>query len=216
MSSTHRLATFVCGRRTKWVVLAFWVVALALLGPLAGKLTDAQKNDSKAWLPASAESTKALDQQAAFQSVDAAPALVVYERPSGITEADRAKAAADAKAFAGVRHVGPVQEPILSKDGKAVQVIAQIDFGSGGWQDLGKAVDQMRTAMGSPPAGLNVHITGPGGYAADSADAFKGIDSTLLYAAVGVVIVILLLTYRSPVLWLFPVLSVSSALGAAE
>jgi len=218
MSSTHRLATFVCGRRTKWVVLAFWVVvvALVLLGSLASKLTDAQKNDSKAWLPASAESTKALDQQAAFQPIDQAPALVVYERPSGITEADQAKAAADAKAFVGVQHVGPVEGPTPSKDGKALNIVAEIDFGSGGWEDLGKAVDHMRTAMGSPPAGLNVHITGPGGYAADSADAFKGLDSTLLYAAGAVVVFILLLTYRSPVLWLLPVLSAVSALWSAQ
>jgi RND superfamily putative drug exporter len=217
MSTTHRLATLVCGRRTKWVVLAFWVVALALLGPLAGKLTGAQKNDVQSWLPASAESTKVLEQQTPFQPVDEAPALVVYERPSGITAADRSKAAADAQAFAGVQHVdGQVQGPIPAQDGKALEVVVPINFGSGGWQDLGKSVDQMRTVMGSPPAGLNVHITGPGGYAADSADAFEGIDSTLLYTAGAVVIFILLLTYRSPVLWLLPVLSAFGALTAAQ
>jgi RND superfamily putative drug exporter len=217
MSTGHRIASLVCGRRTKWVVLAFWVVVLALAGPLSGKLTGAQKNDSKNWLPASAESTKVLDQQGAFQSVDQAPALVVYERASGITEADKAKAAADAKAFAAVPNVkGPVPPPIPSKDGKALQVLAEIDFGAGGWQDLGKAVNAMRAAMGATPPGLDVHITGPAGYAADSSDAFEGIDSTLLFAAGAVVIVILLLTYRSPVLWLLPVLSVVGALTAAQ
>lgn len=51
------------------------------------------------------------------------------------------------------------------------------------------------------------HITGPLGNAADNATVFKGISSTLLYAALAVVIVILLITYRSPVLWLLPVIS---------
>jgi len=58
-----------------------------------------------------------------------------------------------------------------------------------------------------------VHVTGPLGIAADSSDAFAGIGSTLLYAALAVVIVLLLLTYRSPALWLLPVASVGVALA---
>jgi RND superfamily putative drug exporter len=219
MSRTHRLAALVCGRRTKWVVLAFWVVIFGLAGPLAGKLMGAEKNDSKAWLPGSAESTKVLDQQGAFQPVDQAPALIVYERASGLTDADKQKIAADAKAFAAVPHVnGHVQGPIPDNPSapKAMQVIAQIDFGSGGWDDLSTSVDKMRQVIGTDTGGLNVHITGPAGYAADSAEAFKGIDSTLLLSAGLVVVIILLLTYRSPILWLLPVLSAGGALFAAE
>jgi RND superfamily putative drug exporter len=63
---------------------------------------------------------------------------------------------------------------------------------------------------------MSVHITGPLGNAADSGNAFKGIDGTLLFSALAVVIVLLLLTYRSPVLWLLPVLSVGAALVTAE
>ena len=51
---------------------------------------------------------------------------------------------------------------------------------------------------------MSVHIAGQGGQAADSAEAFAGIDSTLLFATLGVVILILLFTYRSPVLWILP------------
>src|SRR3954471_12556198 len=64
--------------------------------------------------------------------------------------------------------------------------------------------------------GLSAHITGPAGFASDSADAFKGIDGTLLYAALGVVIIALLITYRSPVLWLLPVISAGVALVVAQ
>ncbi len=56
------------GRRTKWAVLVFWLIVVAVLGPLAGKLTGAEKNDASAWLPAKAESTKVLDLQSRFQS----------------------------------------------------------------------------------------------------------------------------------------------------
>ena len=61
-----------------------------------------------------------------------------------------------------------------------------------------------------------MHVTGPLGFAADSASAFEGIDSTLLFATLGVVIIILLLTYRSPVLWLLPVLCAGVALTVAQ
>ncbi|HVQ95938.1 MAG TPA: MMPL family transporter [Mycobacteriales bacterium] len=219
MSSTHRLATLVCGRRTKWVVLVFWLVIIGVSGPLAGKLMGAEKNDAKNWLPASAESTKAIDLQSAFQSIDQAPALIVYERLSGLTEADRAKVAADAKAFAAVPHVAP---PVLGPlpdtrtQGQALEVVAQVNFGSGGWDDLATAVETMRDIATANTDGLTVHITGPGGYAADSAAAFKGIDGILLISAGVVVIVILLFTYRSPVLWLLPLLSAGSALFSAE
>ena len=60
------------------------------------------------------------------------------------------------------------------------------------------------------------HITGPLGGAADSNNVFKGISGTLLYSALAVVILILLITYRSPVLWLLPVISSGVALIIAE
>ena len=61
-----------------------------------------------------------------------------------------------------------------------------------------------------------MYVTGPVGQAADSAEAFEGIDGTLLLATLGVVIVILLITYRSPMLWLLPVLSAGVALTVAQ
>ena len=57
---------------------------------------------------------------------------------------------------------------------------------------------------------------GPLGTAAGSSDAFKGIDGTLLSAALAVVIVLLLVTYRSPALWLLPVICAGVALVGAQ
>src|SRR5690349_17999762 len=113
------LAGLVCGRWTKWIVLAAWVVIFVVAGPLAGKLNGVEKNDNSAWLPGSAEATKVLDLQKAFQSKDTAPAIVVYERRSGVTDADMRKAAADAQVFAGyATTAGKVIGPIKStKDG---------------------------------------------------------------------------------------------------
>ena len=206
----------IVGRRTKWLVLVFWLVVVAVLGPLAGKLSGAEKNDSKSWLPGKAESTQVLDVQKAFQSPNTFLAVVVYERSGGLTSADKAKVAADTEQFGRVGTIdGHITGPLISRDGKAAQVIVPLNLGHDGWNRAGKVADKMR-AIAAGDQGLAVHITGPAGYAADSADAFKGIDGTLLFAALGVVIIILLTTYRSPILWLLPVVSAGIALTAAQ
>jgi RND superfamily putative drug exporter len=218
MSNLRRIAEIPAGSWTKWVVVGFWLVVLVLAFPLSSKLTGAQKNDTKYWLPGNAESTKVLDVQSRFQSPNVYAGVVVYVRPSGLTAADRAKAAADARMFAGVPGAvpGQVAGPIPSADGKAMQTILKVNLGSKGWANANKAVDAIR-AIATPDAnGLVVHVTGPLGYAADSNNVFKGIDNTLLFSAVAVVIVILLITYRSPVLWLLPVVSSGVALITAQ
>ena len=213
-----KIAEIPAGSWTKWVVVGFWVVLLVVTLPLSTKLTGAEKNDAKNWLPANAESTKVLDLQLQFQPPNVFSAVVVYERPSGLTAADRAKAAADATSFARLSGVGTgnVAGPIASADGKAMQTVLRINLGSQGWNGATKAADSIRAISDANANGLASHITGPLGYAADSSSAFKGIDSTLLYSALAVVIVILLITYRSPVLWLLPVISVWVALTTAE
>jgi RND superfamily putative drug exporter len=216
MGGTRGIAHLVCGRWTKWVVLALWLVLLGVAGPLAGKLTDVQKNDNSAWLPGSAEATKALTLQRKFQPTDIVPAVVVYERVAGITPADQEKAVADAKVFGAAKGVvGQVAGPIPAKDGKALETIVPIEVGSGGWDAIADVVDGMRKTAGTGNSGMTVQITGPGGIAADQAGAFKGIDGVLLYTALIVVVGILLLTYRSLALFL-PVISAVAALTAAQ
>ncbi len=213
----RRTAGLVSGRVTKWMVLAFWVAVLVVAGPLASKLTGAQDNQAVSWLPSDAQSTKALEAQAAFQSPDLIPAVVVYQRDGGVTAEDQQAARADADDFADVQGIaGEVQGPFPSEDGEALETIVPIDLGPDGWELAADVVEDMRVTAADGPEGLATHITGPAGNAADSAAAFEGIDGTLLFAALGVVIVILLLTYRSPVLWLLPVLSALVALMAAQ
>jgi len=93
------------GRRTKWLVLVFWLVVVALAGPLSGKLTGAEKNDAQSWLPPKAESTQVLALRSKVVSPNVFPAVVVYDQPAGLTAADKAKAAADARRFAAVARV---------------------------------------------------------------------------------------------------------------
>src|SRR5262252_2537678 len=218
MSKLSKIAEIPAGSWTKWLVVGFWVVVVAVIYPLSTKLMAAEKNTASSWLPASAESVKVLDVQQRFQSPNTAPGVVVYYRASGITPADRAKAAADARRFARIHGVvpGTVAGPILSADGKAMQTLVSVNAGSKGWNGTVAPVASMRAIAAAGANGLASHVTGPLGNDADNAKVFKGISSTLLYAAAAVVIMILLFTYRSPVLWLLPVISSVVALIAAQ
>jgi putative drug exporter of the RND superfamily len=218
MNVVRALARVPSGRRTKWLVLVFWVLVVAALGPLAGKLTNAEKNNASAWLPAAAESTKVVSLQATFQSPNLFTGVVVYSRPSGLTAADRAKAAADARSFAGVRGAvsSQIVGPVVARDGQAIETVVPVNLGKKGWNGASTAAGSLRGIAQSGASGLAVHIAGPLGSAADSAKAFKGVDSTLLYATLAVVIVLLLITYRSPALWLLPVLSAGIALATCQ
>ena len=218
MSRLGKIAEIPAGSWTKWVVVGFWVVVLVVLFPLSKKLTGAEKNDTKQWLPGNAESTKVVDVQEHFQSPNVYPAVVVYERASGLTAADRAKAAADARRFAGLPGVGPgqVTGPIPSADGLALQTIVQVNLGTKGYNDAGTHADAIRAIADSNANGLVSHVTGPLGGAADAGKIFSSLDKTLLFAALAVVIVILLITYRSPVLWLLPVITSVVALFTTE
>ena len=212
------IAGFPGGSWTKWIMVGFWVVVLVIAFPLAGKVSGAEKNDAKSWLPASAESTKVFDVQSRFQSSGIFTGIVVYQRASGLTAADRAKAAADARRFAALHGVAPGQVvgPVLSADRKAIQTIVSINLGKEGWNNTAKAADSLSAITRSHANGLASYVTGPLGSSADGNRAFGGIDSTLLFAALAVVIVILLITYRSPVLWLLPVISSMAALITAQ
>ena len=218
MNGVGKIAQFPCGRRTKWLVVAFWILVLVVAGPLAGKLTGAQKNDAVEWLPQSAESTKVFKLSEQFGTADEAPAVVVYERRGGITPADLAAATADKAAFTQINGVvdEKVVGPIAAKDNQALELLVPIRMGKGGWNTLTTAVNDMQKNAAPRAAGLSMHVAGPAGMAAAFGEAFKGIDGTLLFSALGVVTIILLLTYRSPILWLFPVISAGVALGSAE
>ena len=217
MRGVGRLAALPCGKVSKWIVLALWIVAIGVSFSPAGKLTGAQENDAVSWLPGKAESTEVLKATEQFSSPDEIPAVLVYERSSGITPADQQAVARQVAQYGDLQDVDrDVVGPIPSEDRKALQVLVPINAGSGGWETIGARADDIRRIAAGRPDGLSFHVTGPGGYAADSQEAFAGIDGKLLYSAAAVVIVILLLTYRSPVLWLLPLLSAGVALFAAQ
>ncbi|WP_328368260.1 MMPL family transporter [Streptomyces sp. NBC_00445] len=220
-TGTKGIAHLVCGRRAKWVVLVLWLAVLFLTAPFAQKLTDAQDNDAASWLPGSAESTQVLEISEDFRP-ETIPAIVIYARESGLTAQDRAQITEDVQelkqltdhGIRGAETRGPTFD--RETDPRAAQIYVPITMDEKGWERIAPAVDAIREDVGEGGDGLAVHITGPGGTSADFSEAFEGIDSTLLVSAMGVVIIMLLLTYRSPSLLVIPLLSVIAALFTAQ
>ncbi|MER8224496.1 MMPL family transporter [Streptomyces sp. NPDC094143] len=215
------VAHLVCGRRAKWLVVALWLVVLFVAVPFAMKLTDAQDNDAASWLPGSAESTQVLQASEDFRP-EQIPAIVIYARDGGLTAQDRATIAEDVRQLKQLRDHGIMGErtrgPVFDRqaDPRAAQVFVPITMDEKGWERISPAVDSIRDDVGEGGGGLAVHITGPGGTSADFAKAFEGIDSTLLFSAMTVVVVMLLITYRSLTLLLVPLIAVVCALFASQ
>jgi len=219
------------GPVTKWLVLVAWLLAVGVASVYAAKLTDVQNNEASSWLPDTAESTRALAKLAPFQDENDIPTIVVYHRDGGLTDADFTAIAAQASKIGAID--GAVQGTggrptvafptdaasgqqlgMVSSDGTVATTSVTFNLGSEGWNKLPNVADQIRDIADID--GVTVHLAGPGGQAADAAEAFGGIDGTLLFSALGVVIVILLFTYRSPILWILPIFSAVVALQVAE
>ncbi len=205
------MLTAPAGRRAKWFVAAIWIVAIvgSFATDLPGRFADAEENESTSFLPGEAESTRALAATERFQGGELAPLVVVYRREGGLTRADRRRIAGDRAALnrLDLRATSPFGEPLLSADGSAAIVQAQIT-GDGEAETILDPVEAVRERVSDPGGGLEAKVTGPAGYAADQIKVFEGINGVLLGAGLLLVLVLLALIYRSPVFLWIPLLAI--------
>jgi RND superfamily putative drug exporter len=212
-----RLFAIPAGPRAKWLVFLGWIAITVgvIVADLPGRFTDAEENESSSFLPGDAESTKALDITKRLQGGELAPTVIVYRRAGGLTAADRAHIARDIRALdaatAKYDNTTLFAPPRLSRDGTSALVVNQIR-GTGESEDILDPVDDYRAiASARPPPGLQVKVSGPAGISADAIDVFTSINGTLVGAAFLLVVVLLILIYRSPVFWIFPIAAVAVA-----
>ena len=207
----------------RWLALLavlVWFAIAAIGGPLVGRLSEVQSNDNANFLPASAESTAVNEFVQKTTDTQSLPYLVVVEKTSGLTPADAQAIqgfvasipsltfAEDPSRTVGQFLQAPPQTAIPSQDQQAALIPvsfladkAQDTVGSG-TSALYATAEALRAAGAAQlgPGGMTVYVTGPGGFFADFITAFEGIDGILLLVALGVVFVILLIVYRSPIL----------------
>jgi RND superfamily putative drug exporter len=236
-----RLAAAVTGPRGRWVTIAVWVV-LGIAGFLGRtKIDEVTAAGQASFLPANAESTRALEAlEQGQQSGEEVPTLIVFERNGGLNRADLEAIGRIGDGLNDLRIVGatPIVDPFsadpeapygdvaklakgigpLSRDGEAALVVLAIDAA-----DRGAIVEGIKTIRGYLAAhakpGLNAYVTGPGGIAADLEQVANEAGSTLLIATLSLVLILLLAVYRAPPLAILPLLVVGTAylvaIGAA-
>ena len=217
------------------LVVIAWFGVTGFFGPLFGKLTSVQENDNSAFLPDSAESTKAvklLESFAAGEST-AFPTLVLLEGSVGpeVLQQINAHLETVADLKLGGTDV-PLSKYLLpgsqvtafpAADGKAVLASILLDGAAiaevlpNDEPVLPAIVEALREDF-TPFAkdlGFDSYVTGAGGLIGDLFGAFGDLDSTLLLTTLGVVAFILIIVYRSPILWFLPLLSAVFALSTA-
>ncbi|WP_375406970.1 MMPL family transporter [uncultured Amnibacterium sp.] len=209
-----RIAAFISGRRTSWVtfVLGFVVVgALFALLPQAGAAPAPGTG-----LPSSADSQRVDALLKRFPGADRTVAIVVFDRESGLTNADRAAIGERAAALAKRSVVPQAVRPQVSDDGRVAVVAVPLNAKPAADDATAVATTIRGLARADLPAGLTARVTGPVGFQADIANAFAGADFRLLLVTALVVAVLLIVTYRSPLLWVVPLVVVGAADGLAR
>ena len=197
-----------------------WVLALVVAmagGALLGlsPATGAAER-SPVVVPPTAESSRATELLQQFPGGNQAPVILLVTRtdggvlsPDDLAAAEQARARMTARSTASAG--APPIPPVPSADGKAALAPVPLDPTLTGFA-LSDEVKELRAAAREGlPGELTVNVTGGPAFGADIANSFSGANFVLLGVTVGVVALLLIVTYRSPVLWLVPLLVISLA-----
>ena len=241
MKSKSKDKSSVKGRKPLWIAIVAiiaWLAISSIAGPTFGKLSTVQENDNAAFLPDSAESTLASKITVKFSdsSNDQIPTLLLFlgdvnpvTNPGNLVKIQNyldqlgdTKLPESGKPLNSYFVPGFPIQAIPSADGKAALV--NIALNSEIVEDrieekptLSLIIDFMREDLKNnfEAQKLTTHVTGFGGIFADLFGAFGSIDSTLLLTTLLVVSIILIIVYRSPLLWILPLFSAITALSLA-
>ena len=154
-----------------------------------------------------------------FPGGELAPAVVVFERHDGLTDADKQRIN---------EHASEAQRepPRRRPRGTGAGLLAQRQGGADRPARPARrrrratasrtACSRSATAPASQRDGLEVKLTGAAGYSLDAIKVFGGVNGPLLLAAASIVLVLLIVIYRSPIFWMIPFFAVVLAEGASR
>jgi putative drug exporter of the RND superfamily len=209
----ERLAAAVTGRRSWLLGLGLVLLGIGFMVLIGGNAAAGQAPQS---VPGGSDSAKVGALARQFPAGDQTPLIVVVSRADGavLDSADVMGAQAARDRMQAVTHPSRTANPapaLVSADGKAAIGVVPVSADLSGLA-LNDAVAALRSAANNGlPAGLQAHVTGGPAFGADIANAFTDANVTLLAVTASVVALLLIATYRSPVLWLVPLLVIGFA-----
>jgi RND superfamily putative drug exporter len=195
------------------VLIGIWLTLGGLGGPYFGKVEEVSEIDLSAFLPKSAEATKVNEQISKFRNDKTFPAIAVFESKNDLTEAQIDTIIKIGQKFESVEGASDsVAPPVVSDDKNAALVVAPVQSD----EKLGTTIAELRSIINkNTPDNVTSKLTGPAGFSADLTKAFAGIDGLLLLTALAVVLVILVIVYRSVILPIAVLLTSILALSAS-
>ena len=199
-------------RSISWLIALLIVIASgALMGFVGSGDSDEQ---SPVPVPTSAESARADATRIEFPGGDRVPAILVVSRDDGAALSPADLAATDQArermlAFASAGTAGPPTQ--ISEDRQAAVATVPLQADLSGFALSDKVTALRAAAADGLPSDLRAEVTGGPAFGADIANSFSGANVTLLIVTAAVVALLLILTYRSPVLWLVPLLVIAFA-----
>ncbi|SJN37962.1 hypothetical protein FM104_09870 [Microbacterium esteraromaticum] len=208
-----RFSDKLTSRRGAWISLG---IVVLIMVALFGAFGSAKAPAGNAQAPADSESSQASELMQQFPNADRQSVLVVASRDddAALTEQDQA----DLKALLPVLDTHADADsngPLVSDDGKAALLVTPIKVGESN-TDTAEVIKAIRTDIADNPIdGLTLQVTGGPAFGADIAASFDGANFTLLLVTILIVALLLIITYRSPVLWLVPLIVVALADGLA-
>ncbi|MYZ12602.1 MMPL family transporter, partial [Streptomyces sp. SID337] len=197
-------------RRPWWIILA-WVIAAGAVISLAPKLTSS--SDEASFLPDHYESIRAADvQEKDFPQQQNVGAIIVFQRSDGgkLTAADSADVARVSKDLQN-RRIPEVQAVVPGEVSPNKQVQTSVvampkltDPEDTAQQD---AVKELRDDLKPELKGtdLSAGITGSAAQALDESDASKKAGLLVGVGTIVIIVVLLLVIFRSPIIALLPV-----------
>lgn len=198
-----KVTEFFATKRRSWISLGLAAVLISVVFALVGGATGLS---SRSHAPLDSESTRVAQELNHFPSADHETAMAVVEKRDH-SELSRADLEAAQQVIPGAADA----HAVLSSDSLAGMITIELPASQSN-SVLAKQLDAMREDIKqNAPADLSIAITGGAAFGADVADAFSGANFTLLAVTVAIVALLLILTYRSPVLWLIPLVGVALA-----
>ncbi|GAA2872432.1 MMPL family transporter [Microbacterium arabinogalactanolyticum] len=213
LRSRHPLSDRLTSRRGAWVSLGLVLLVMVLL---FGAFGSAKAPAGNAQAPAASESARVSELLAKFPDADRQSVLVVASRDDGAKLTDaQAGELKDLLPVLDERADAASTGPLISDDGEAAVLITPIKVGETN-ADTAEVVKALRADIADhAPDGVTLQVTGGPAFGADVASSFEGADFTLLLVTILIVALLLIVTYRSPVLWLIPLVVVALADGLA-
>lgn len=208
MTATRtRLPDRLTSRRGAWVSLGIVLIVFVALFGLFSRIEAPSANETA---PAGSESSRVSALLDDFPDADEQSVIVVASREdAGELTASDLDALTDLVPVLD-EHTGlESSPPSVSDDGEAAVIVAPIRVG----EDNAATAEIVKDLREAIPGidGLTLQITGGPAFGADITSSFDGADFTLLIVTILIVALLLILTYRSPILWLLPLVVVAFA-----